>query len=156
MTCTIKRQNRKFIVVFCVNLCFLMLSFWGFLILLFLICFFRHFVTSFSIGYQYVTSTIRYCLSSGISPTSIVTRFMQKKILPRNNIKTGLATPRFTGSLDLSSNLSRTYILNLVFISKLIKSICATAIEAVGTYLALWKTDSLKRRKCKAFTRMKN
>ena len=56
MTCTIKRQNRKFIVVFCVNLCFLMLSFWGFLILLFLICFFRHFVTSFSIGYQYVTS----------------------------------------------------------------------------------------------------
>ena len=33
-----------------------MLSFWGFLILLFLICFFRHFVTSFGIGYQYVTS----------------------------------------------------------------------------------------------------
>ena len=28
---------------------------------------------------------------------------MQKKILPRNNIKTGLATPRFMGSLDLSS-----------------------------------------------------
>ena len=49
---------------------------------------------------------------------------MQKKILPRNNIKIGLATPRFTGSLDLSSNLSRTYILNLVFISKLIKSAC--------------------------------
>ena len=33
-----------------------MLSFWGFLILLFLICFFRHFVASFSIDYQYVTS----------------------------------------------------------------------------------------------------
>ena len=33
-----------------------MLSFWGFLILLFLICFFRHFVTPFSIGYQYITS----------------------------------------------------------------------------------------------------
>ena len=49
-------QNRKIIVVFCVNFCFLMLSFWGFLILLFLICFFRHLVTSFSIGYQYVTS----------------------------------------------------------------------------------------------------
>ena len=28
---------------------------------------------------------------------------MQKKILPKNNIKIGLATPRFTGSLDLSS-----------------------------------------------------
>ena len=26
-------QNRKIIVVFCVNFCFLMLSFWGFLIL---------------------------------------------------------------------------------------------------------------------------
>ena len=32
-----------------------------------------------------------------------ITHFMQKKILPRNNIKTGLATPRFMGSLDLSS-----------------------------------------------------
>ena len=42
---------------------------------------------------------------------------MQKKILPRNNIKIGLATPRFTGSLDLSPNLSRTYILILVFIN---------------------------------------
>ena len=81
---------------------------------------------------------------------------MQKKILPRNNIKIGLATPRFTGSLDLSSNLSRTYILILVFISKLIQSICTTAIKTVSTYLTLWKTDSLKRRKCKDFTRMKN
>lgn len=33
-----------------------MLSFWGFLILLFLICFFRHFVISISVDYQYVTS----------------------------------------------------------------------------------------------------
>ena len=49
-------QNRKIIVVFSVNLCFLMLSFWGFLILLFLICFFRHFATLISIYYQYVTS----------------------------------------------------------------------------------------------------
>ena len=28
-------QNREIIVVLCVNLCFLMLSFWGFLFLLF-------------------------------------------------------------------------------------------------------------------------
>lgn len=48
---------------------------------------------------------------------------MQKKILPRNNIKIGLATPHFTESLDLFSYLSRTYILILVFISKLIQSI---------------------------------
>ena len=33
-------QNRKIAVVFRVNLCFLMLSFWCFLILLFLIYFF--------------------------------------------------------------------------------------------------------------------
>ena len=33
-----------------------MLSFWGFLILLFLICFFRHFTISISIDYQYITS----------------------------------------------------------------------------------------------------
>ena len=33
-----------------------MLSFWGFLILLFLICFFRHFIIQISIDYQYVTS----------------------------------------------------------------------------------------------------
>lgn len=51
-----KYQNRKIIVVFCVNFCFLMLSFWGFLILLFLICFFRHFVIPISVDYQYVTS----------------------------------------------------------------------------------------------------
>ena len=31
----------------------------------------------------------------------------------------------------------------LVFISKLIQSICAAAIETMGTYLALWKTDGL-------------
>ena len=31
-----------------------MLSFWGFLILLFLICFFRHFAILISIDYQYV------------------------------------------------------------------------------------------------------
>lgn len=33
-----------------------MLSFWGFLILLFLICFFRHFVTKISVDYQRVMS----------------------------------------------------------------------------------------------------
>ena len=33
-----------------------MVSFWGFLILLFLICFFRHFVILISIDYQYVTN----------------------------------------------------------------------------------------------------
>lgn len=33
-----------------------MLSFWGFHVLLFLICFFRHFVISISADYQYVTS----------------------------------------------------------------------------------------------------
>ena len=49
-------QNRKIIVVFCVNFCFLMLSFWGFLILLFLICSFRHFIIPISVDYQYVTS----------------------------------------------------------------------------------------------------
>lgn len=33
-----------------------MLSFWGFLILLFLICFFRHFIIPISIDYQHITS----------------------------------------------------------------------------------------------------
>lgn len=33
-----------------------MLSFWGFLILLFLICFFRHFIIPISIDYQYIKS----------------------------------------------------------------------------------------------------
>ena len=32
-----------------------MLSFWGFLILLFLICFFRYFAILISVDYQYVT-----------------------------------------------------------------------------------------------------
>ena len=32
-----------------------MVSFWGFLILLFLICFFRHFTIPISIDYQYIT-----------------------------------------------------------------------------------------------------
>ena len=32
-----------------------MLSFWGFLILLFLICFFRHFANPISVDYQYIT-----------------------------------------------------------------------------------------------------
>ena len=49
-------QNRKIIVVFCVNFCFLMLSMLGFLVLLFLICFFRHFVTPIGINYQYITN----------------------------------------------------------------------------------------------------
>ena len=51
-----KCQNRKITFVFSVNLCFLMLSFWGLLILLFLICFFRHFTIPISLDYQYVTS----------------------------------------------------------------------------------------------------
>ena len=51
-----KCKNRKIIVVFRVNLCFPMLSFWGFLILLFLIRFFRHFITQISIDYQYIIS----------------------------------------------------------------------------------------------------
>ena len=46
----------KISIVFSVNLCFLMLSFWGFLILLFLICFFRHFVTKISVDYQRIIS----------------------------------------------------------------------------------------------------
>ena len=33
-----------------------MLSFLGFLILLFLICFFRHFIIPISVDYQYITS----------------------------------------------------------------------------------------------------
>ena len=33
-----------------------MFSFWGFLILLFLICFFRHFIIPISVDYLYVTS----------------------------------------------------------------------------------------------------
>lgn len=37
-----------------------MLSFWGFLILLFLICFFRHFIIPISIDYQYITSNQQY------------------------------------------------------------------------------------------------
>ena len=53
----LKCQNRKITIVFRVNFCFLMLSFWGFLILLFLICFFRHFVIPISIDYQYITSS---------------------------------------------------------------------------------------------------
>lgn len=43
-------------VVFHVNFCFPILSFGGFLILLFLICFFRYFVIPISVDYQYVTS----------------------------------------------------------------------------------------------------
>lgn len=49
-------QNRKIIVVFSVNLCFLMLSFWGFLVLLFLIYFFCHFIFIINIDYQYIIS----------------------------------------------------------------------------------------------------
>ena len=51
----LKCQNRKFIIVFSVNLCFLMLSFWGFLILLFLICFFWLFLFLLSVDYQCLT-----------------------------------------------------------------------------------------------------
>ena len=47
-------QNRKNFVVFHVNFCFPILSFWGFSIMLFLICFFRNFIAPISIDYQYV------------------------------------------------------------------------------------------------------
>lgn len=49
-------QNRKIAVVFSVNLCFLMRSFCGFSIMLFLICFFCHFIAPIGVDYQYVTS----------------------------------------------------------------------------------------------------
>ena len=49
-------QNRKNFVVFHVNFCFLILSFWGFSIMLFLICLFCHFITPIGIDYQCVTS----------------------------------------------------------------------------------------------------
>ena len=49
-------NEKEFIVVFCVIFCFLLLPFWGFLILLLPICFFRHFVTPISVDYQYITS----------------------------------------------------------------------------------------------------
>ena len=49
-------QNRKNFVVFHVNFCFPILSFWGFSIMLFLICFFRHFIIPISVDYQYVTN----------------------------------------------------------------------------------------------------
>ena len=52
----LKCQNRKFIIVFHVNFCFLILSFWGFSIMLFLICFFCHFITPIGVDYQCVTS----------------------------------------------------------------------------------------------------
>ena len=49
-------QNRKNSVVFHVDFCFLILSFWGFSIMLFLICFFCHFITPIGVDYQCVTS----------------------------------------------------------------------------------------------------
>ena len=52
----LKCQNRKIAVVFHVNFCFLILSIWDFLILLFLICFFRYFTYLISIDYQTITS----------------------------------------------------------------------------------------------------
>ncbi len=68
---------------------------------------------------------------------------MQKKILPRNNIKIGLATPRFTGSLEpifLSiKNLYSYFSLH----QQTHSDICAAANEQWSTYLALWKTDGL-------------
>ena len=51
-----KCKNRKINIVFRVNFCFLMLSFCGFLILLFLICFFSCFTLLISIDYQYITN----------------------------------------------------------------------------------------------------
>ena len=51
-------QNRKNSVVFHVNFCFLILSFWGFSIMLFLICFFRHFITPIGVDYQYGADVI--------------------------------------------------------------------------------------------------
>ena len=46
--------KRKIAIHFCVNFCFPILSFWGFSIMLFLICFFRNFIAPISIDYQYV------------------------------------------------------------------------------------------------------
>ena len=48
-------QNRKNSVIR-VNFCFLIISFWGYGILLFLICFFCHFVIRISIDYQNITN----------------------------------------------------------------------------------------------------
>ena len=66
----LKCQNRKFIIVFSVNLCFLMLSFWGFLKFLFPVCFFWLFSLSGSIDYQYIT---------------IWKQILKKKIMSRYN-----------------------------------------------------------------------
>ena len=44
------------IQLFSMLIFFLILSFWGFSIMLFLICFFRHFITPIGVDYQYVTS----------------------------------------------------------------------------------------------------
>ena len=49
-------QNRKISIVFRVNLCFLMLSFWCFLILLFLICFFYLRYVYNNVDYQRITT----------------------------------------------------------------------------------------------------
>ena len=46
----------KITVVFRVNFCFLILSFWSFLILLFLICFFRYFAFLIGADYQCITN----------------------------------------------------------------------------------------------------
>lgn len=59
-----------------------------------------------------------------------IIHFMQKMILPRNNIKIGLATPRFAGSLDLSSYSS--------FFSSLYKSTgpkCQYLVLSVDSFL---------------------
>ena len=50
----LKWQNRKIIVVFRVNFCFLILSFWGLLIYLFLICFFRLLIILNNADYQWI------------------------------------------------------------------------------------------------------
>ncbi len=52
----LKCQNQKIAVVFHACFCFLMLSITGFLILLFPICFFRHFTIPISIDYQCIIS----------------------------------------------------------------------------------------------------
>ena len=81
-------QNRKNSVVFHVNFCFPILSFGGFLILLFLICFFRHFVIPISVDYQYVTSN-QQDLKKKITETNISkTKEAQKPVITTPGINT--------------------------------------------------------------------
>ena len=75
-----------------------MLSFWGFLILLFLICFFRHFAIQIHIDYQHITNNQQdfkkkimmvvdaciFLIAAGIAP---VLRYRIKTHNPNNSKK---------------------------------------------------------------------